>query len=124
MFPQVLVPPLVGMMVSEASLFLCTCIAFQPLSPKYIFINIDYLVNITTNICWKKLAIQLEVNVGEVCRWDERNCPNLSPCLWLRHRLKVSALIVVDFTAVKFATFIDYAFDLHHWGLLRMRSRG
>jgi hypothetical protein len=63
--PQVLVPPLVGMLVSKVSLFLPACIAFQPLSPKYLIINIDYLVNIATNICWKKLAVQLEVNVGE-----------------------------------------------------------
>jgi len=29
--PWVLVPPLVGITVSEASLFLCICIVFQPL---------------------------------------------------------------------------------------------
>jgi len=50
---------------------------------------------------------------GEVCRRDVRNWPILSPCLWPRRRLKVSASIVVDFTALKVATFIDYAFDLH-----------
>lgn len=60
--PQVLVPPLVGMMVSESLLFLHTCIVFQPLLPQ--ILNYQYRLSCnTTNIYWKKIALQLVVTV-------------------------------------------------------------
>jgi hypothetical protein len=59
--PRVLVPLPIGMMVSD----FVFALSFNLYTPKYLIINIGYVVINTTNICWKKIALQLEVNMGK-----------------------------------------------------------